>query len=132
MTPLLTVRIFVKGQLINPANASRWSRYRRAEWAQRWRHATKIAWLQADQPRAWGPATVRFHGYVARLFDDDSFPLCCKPVRDEVVRLVLGTDDGPTAGHTYEYRQEVRPKAERGVLITIAAPRPICGEGSAG
>jgi len=134
MTPLLTVRLFIPKRLTSRLNGSagraHWSVISRESTA--WKHATKVAWLAADKPTAWGPARVVFTAYVGRTWDQDNLVAALKSCRDEVVRLVLGTDDGPTAGHTYEYAQAVRPKAERGVGITIAVPRPICGEGSAG
>jgi len=60
---------------------------------------------------------------VARLFDDDNFPTCVKAVRDQAVRCICGTDDGPRSGHTFVYRQEVRPEY-RGVFVEVQRSSP--------
>src|SRR5512144_1942442 len=102
-TPVLTVRIFVPGQLTSRLNGSA----SRAHWsvisreATRWKQATTAAWLAAHKPTAWGPATVTFTAYVGRLWDDDGIPAALKHVRDTAVRLILNSDDGPTRGLTF-------------------------------
>jgi len=121
MTHPFAIQLFIAGRLTNPLNGSlsraHWSR--KSEWANGWKHRTKIAWLMAGKPTWDGPAIVTFHGRVARLFDDEGFIASCKPCRDAAVTLILGTGDGPTCGHEFHYRQEVRPAAERGVLVEV-------------
>jgi hypothetical protein len=89
------------------------------KWASEWKHTVRLVWLEAGRPQHDGPAAITFTGYVARRFDDDGFPACCKPLRDEAVRLICGTDDGPNCGHTFAYRQIVKPEY-RGCLIEVA------------
>jgi len=115
----VTLQLFVAGKLINPLNArAHWSvRHRLTE---RWRVATRLAWLEAGRPTIPAPAAFTFTAYVAREWDHaEGIHAALKPVRDEAVAILCGTDDGPQAGHTYTYRQEVRPEY-RGVLIEVA------------
>jgi hypothetical protein len=118
MAPRLTVTLFVPGRLTNPMNGSHRHWSARAEWASKWRHRTRIAWLEAGKPTWDGPAVVTFTCYVARRFDSDAVPGLVKAVRDEAVELVLGTSDGPNCGHEFRYQQELRPD-RRGVLVEI-------------
>ena len=115
----ITLQLFCPGRLKNPLNASGWSHWQRMKWASEWKHTVRLVWLEAGRPQHDGPAAITFTGYVARRFDDDGFPACCKPLRDEAVRLICGTDDGPNCGHTFAYRQIVKPEY-RGCLIEVA------------
>lgn len=117
--PSLKIQVFVYGKVSNPMNGSHRHWSMRAKWADVWRERTRVSWMVCGQPTWSGPACVTFTAHVARFFDDDNLPPCLKPVRDEAVLRILGTDDGPTCGHTFVYQQEVRPPSERGVLITI-------------
>jgi hypothetical protein len=117
LTPL-TITLFCAGRLSNPLNGSHRHWSARAQWASEWRHRTRIAWLEAGKPTWDGPATVTFTCYVARRFDSDAVPSLVKAVRDQAVRDILGTDDGPSCGHSFVYTQERRPD-RRGVLIEI-------------
>lgn len=119
-TSPLTIRLFVAGKLTNPLNGSHQHWTTRAKWAEQWRTRTQVAWLQAGGPMVEATAAVvTFTAQVGRRFDDDNLAACLKPVRDAAVRAILGTDDGPTCGHLFRYNQEVRPVAERGVLIEV-------------
>ena len=115
----LTMQLFVIGVLVNPLNASRWTHWKRSAWAKNWKEIVHATWLRDGRPTWDGPATMTFTGHVAKLFDDEGFVAACKPIRDQAVALMLGTDDGPTCGHEFRYRQETRPVGERGVLITV-------------
>ncbi|HSE03750.1 MAG TPA: hypothetical protein VLK35_06300, partial [Methylomirabilota bacterium] len=83
------------------------------------RQAVHAAWLTGGKPMWDGPAAITFTAHVGRLWDDDNLPAAMKVHRDTAVRLILGTDDGPTCGHSFHYAQEVRPASERGVLIEV-------------
>lgn len=118
----VTIQVFVPGQLRSRLNGSgsraHWSKI--SEESRRWRNRTLGHWLGAGQPTWDGPATVTFTAYVGRLWDSDNLPAAIKSVRDEAVRLILHTDDGPACGHEFVYRQEVRrDPADRGVLIEV-------------
>lgn len=119
---VLTITLFVFGQLRSRLNGSG----SRAHWSKimaesnRWRTATTAAYLLAGCPTWDGSAQITFTAYVGRLWDDDNLPAALKVIRDTSVKAILGTDDGPTCGHTFTYRQEVRrDPAERGVLISV-------------
>lgn len=120
-TSVLTITLFVPGQLHSRLNGSgsraHWSKISRN--AREWRERTWAAWYEADRPTHEGPATVMFTVYVGRLWDDDNLPAAVKVIRDAAVNAILNTDDGPTSGHAFHYRQEVRPQGERGVLIEV-------------
>jgi hypothetical protein len=117
----LTITLFVPGKLRARLNGSG----SRAHWrviAQETngvRDKTLAAFALAGYPTWKGPADVTFTAYVGRLWDDDNLPAAIKVIRDTSVRMILGTDDGPTCGHTFTYRQEVRPASERGVVIEV-------------
>jgi hypothetical protein len=115
------IQVFVPGRLTSRLNGSasraHWSVISRS--AADWRDDTSVAWIVAGRPSWDGPAAVTFTAYVGALWDDDNLAAAIKPVRDKAVELILGTDDGPTCGHTFHYAQEVRPGKERGVLITV-------------
>ena len=116
---VLTITLFLPGVLTNPLNASGWTHWKRSRWSANWKTIVHVRWLLADRPTWAGPATVTFTGQVRRLFDDEGFIAACKPIRDASVRLILGTDDGPRCGHRFFYAQQVRPAAERGVLVEV-------------
>ena len=118
MTHSLAIQLFVPGRVTNVLNGSHRTWHARHDWALTWRQRTAVAWLEAGRPTWAGPARITFTAYVGRLFDDDNLASCCKPIRDEAVKRVLGTDDGPTCGHTFFYGQQVRPHY-RGVLVTV-------------
>jgi hypothetical protein len=118
MTPVLTVTLFVPGRPTNPLNGSHRHWSVRSKWASEWRHTTQLAWLEAGRPTLDGPARVTFTVYVGRLFDDDAVPAICKIVRDTAVRVLLNSDDGPSSGHEFRYRQERRPDL-RGILVEV-------------
>ena len=121
LPPPLTMTLFVPGQLTSRLNGSssraHWSAISRA--SAEWKTRTRLTWLMAGQPQWDGPARVTFTAYVGRLWDDDNLPAAIKSIRDTCVPLILGGDDGPRCGHTFAYRQEVRPASARGVLITV-------------
>ena len=121
----VTLQLFVPGRLTNPLNGSHRHWSARAKWAQTWRIATQVAWLQAGQPTWPGAAHVTFVAQVRRRFDDDNLAACIKPVRDAAVRALFGTDDGPACGHWFSYRQEVRPGRAYGVLVVVEPLPPI-------
>lgn len=118
-TGTLTITLFVPGQLTNPLNGSHRHWSARAKWAADWRTRTQVAWLRANQPTCEGEATITFTAQVRRRFDDDNLAACIKPIRDTAVRAICGTDDGPTCGHWFVYRQQVGQGFERGVLIQV-------------
>lgn len=124
----LTIRIFVPGMLRSRLNGTG----SRAHWsslshdAYLTKERTTVAWMLAGRPTWSGHAQVTFTAYVGQLWDSDNLPAALKVQRDVMVRLVLGTDDGPKSGHRFMYQQEVRPANARGVLIEI---RPLTREG---
>jgi hypothetical protein len=116
MTPVLTVTLFCPGKPVNVLNGSHRHWSVRAKWASAWRHTTQLAWLEAGRPTLDGPARVTFTVYVGRLFDDDALGAIVKPVRDQAVRLICQSGDGPGSGHSFSYKQERRSDL-RGVLV---------------
>ena len=113
------IQLVVPGRVTNPLNGSHRHWTAHARWAHAWRERTQAAWLAAGRPTWAGPATVTFTVTAPRRFDDDGLAACVKPVRDQAVRCLLDSDDGPACGHRFVYKQEVRPPAERGVLVTV-------------
>ena len=64
------------------------------------------------------PKRVTFTAYVFREWDDDNLRAALKPHRDALKDVGLITDDAPSSGNVFEYRQKVeRPKV--GVEIVV-------------
>lgn len=113
----VTLQVFVPGKVTSPMNRrTHWTE--RSLWASEWRQRVRLVWLERGRPMWDGPACYTFTAYVARLFDDDNLPAAIKPVRDEAVRCISGSDDGPKSGHRFRYKQEIKP-AYRGVHIEV-------------
>ena len=115
----LSVRInlFVAGKVTSPMNRrTHWTE--RSLWASEWRQRVRLIWLERGRPMWDGPAHFQFTAYVAKLYDSDNLPPALKPIRDEAVACICGTDDGPRSGHRFSYCQEIKPHY-RGVLITV-------------
>lgn len=131
---VLMIQVFVPVILHSRTNGSG----SRAHWsvisaaARDARAFTTAAWIRAGKPTWKGPATVTMTAYVGRLWDGDNLAAALKSYRDQAVKDVLGSDDGPRSGHAFPPpEQAVRPKHERGVLIQIS-PLPLgTGEGVA-
>ena len=120
-SPLVKIQVFVPGQLVNPLNGSHGHWRVRYAVAQRWKVRTRLAWLEAGQPEWPRSAHFTFTAYTARLWDEEEGVMAaCKHVRDVAVRSICSSDDSPTSGHAFSYRQEVRPPGERGVLIEVS------------
>lgn len=120
------VSIWVQGQLFNPLNQASWGLWKHRRWAKDCR--TRVANLlfgtlgirrRDINPEV--PKVVIFHRYGFNLFDDDGLRAALKPHRDALKDMGLVNDDRVTAGHTFEYKQEIsRGKNRRvGVQITV-------------
>ena len=115
----VTVQLFVPGKVTSPMNRrTHWTE--RSLWASEWRQRVRLIWLERGRPTWDGPAHFQFTAYVAKLYDSDNLPPALKPIRDEAVACICGTDDGPKSGHRFSYKQIVKP-AYRGVLIEVCS-----------
>lgn len=126
--------LFIPGRLKNPTNrhngiTGHWAATHR--WARGWKDATAAMVLVADgrhgrfrQLRAavaqGATLEVTFTGRVPRRFDSDGYVAACKPVRDQLAEL-LGTHDGPGAGHVWTYAPQVveRDPSHHGVGVVV-------------
>ena len=127
--------VFVFGRPTHPLNGTlahaHWSK--RAKWAKGWREraaAALLHWVTAQCTPALGPhhpwlgrpdtsKTVTFTVCGPSRFDDDNLRAVCKPVRDALKDMRVIDDDRPSAGHTFEYRQE-KPTRRAGAVHGIA------------
>lgn len=122
------IQFFVPGQLKNPLNGSHghWSARHRS--AAIWKERTWAAWVQAETPQVDGPAHFHFTAYTGRRWDEEEGIMAAiKPIRDQAVRCVCGTDDSPAAGHRFTYANTPMPRRSWGVLIQVT---PLAQEGA--
>lgn len=131
---VLTITLFVKGELVNPKNGGRHGHWAKtAAWKYEWRRQVRLAWLDAGRPKMAGPALITFTAHVGRLWDPTNLALGVAPVQDEAMYLMCeGAEDrptkdgriqrvapdGPEHGHQIVITQAVRPDY-RGVLVTV-------------
>lgn len=132
----MTLQLFVPGMLVNPLNGGR-SRWATMRQGLKWKRNVRLAWLKAGKPSWDGPATMALTCFVGGCWDAGALEGATKHLRDEAVRLMLDgnpprrrdkrgrwydvpANDGPHSGHAFPPpQQEIRRRAERGVLIQV-------------
>ena len=84
--------------------------------------------LVQQGPDCWSkvkpPCVVTFTRLSPRALDDDNLRGACKPIRDEVARM-LGVDDGPSSLVRWNYAQRKDARSGIEVLITPVATESV-------
>ena len=111
---------------IKSVGQNRGTRWGKGDYNRKWRFAAGVIVKEQMRLKGWLgidpalPKAIVFKSYTRNFLDDDNLRPAFKPIRDALKDAGVINDDRPSAGHTFDYQQEIDRKSPLRVAIRIA------------